>query len=322
VREFSGAARAAVESRLSFKVAGTVASVAVKVGDEVRGGDLIAHLDPRDYQLQVQSAEASLSQAKAQARNAAASYERVRALYENGSISLNDFDAARAADESARATVEAAEKGLELARRQLDYTKLTAPVAGAIARVLIEVNENVKVGQEVALLTSGSELEVEVTVPEILISQVRPGQKAVVAFDALADREFAARVSEVGVASTGLVTTFPVIVVLDEQPDEARGGMAAQVALTFDSGDGRERYLVPSVAVAEDRAGRFVYVVKPSKPGLGVVERRPVTVGELTAEGIEIFDGLADGDLVITAGVSKISDGMTVKLPTAEENPS
>ncbi|MDH3890751.1 MAG: efflux RND transporter periplasmic adaptor subunit [candidate division Zixibacteria bacterium] len=321
VREFSGASRAGVESRLSFKVAGTIRELSVRVGEEVKAGSLIARLDSEDYQLQVQSADASLSQAKAQARKAAANHDRVRAGYENRSSSLNDFDAARAANESARAAVLAAQKNLELAQRRMEYTRLTAPVAGAIAAVECEVNENVKVGQVVALLTSGSDLEVEVAVPEILISQVREGQQATVTFDALADRPCRSIVTEVGVASTGMVTTFPVIVVLEEIPAEVRPGMAAQVALTFESRDQRERYVVPSVAVGEDGKGRFVYVVAASDPGFGLVRRRPVTVGELTADGIELFEGLADGDLVVTAGVSKLVDGMTVRLAAPEGNP-
>ena len=56
--------------------------------------------------------------------------------------------------------------------------------------------------------------------------------------------------------------------------------------------------------------------------GLGLIERRAVTVGALTADGLELFEGVVDGDLVVTAGVSKITDGMTVKLPTVEEKPS
>jgi multidrug efflux pump subunit AcrA (membrane-fusion protein) len=81
VRTFSGTARAGVESRLSFRVAGTVERVAVKVGDTVRPGQMLAELDPRDYELQVEDAEASLAQARARARNAESNLDRVRGLY-------------------------------------------------------------------------------------------------------------------------------------------------------------------------------------------------------------------------------------------------
>lgn len=319
IRTFSAVSRAALESRLSFKVAGTVEKVAVKVGDLVKTGDLIARIDPVDYRLRVQEAEASLEQARAQARNASANYDRVRGLYEDNNASLNDLDAARAADESAQATVRSIENKLEQARRQLDYTRLTAPVEGAIASVMVEENENVRVGQAVALLTSGSELEVETNIPEVLISDIKEGDPATVTFDAFPDKKFEATISEVGVASTGQGSTYPVTALLKKQDPALRPGMAGKIAIRFSSGDGRERIIVPPVAVGEDRQGRFVFTVEPADSGLAMVQRRQVTVGELTNEGLEVMDGLNEGDLLITAGVSRITDGQIVKLSQSEE---
>lgn len=320
VRTFSGAAKASMESELSFRVAGRLQRIAVKVGDAVRAGQLIAELDSKDYDLQVQEAEAALEQAQAQARNTASSYERVRALYENRNASRNDLDAARAADESAKAAVESATKRLELARSQLSYTKLTAPVDGAIATVDRDVNENVKAGDRVALLTSGNRLEVEVGVPEILISQVRRGQSVTVTFDALPGEQFDAHVTEVGVASTNRASTYPVTVLLDQEDSKLRSGMAAQVAFRFVSEGGRERFVVPPVAVSEDRQGRFAYTVEPTEGDLGIVHRKTVTTGELTDEGLDVLSGLSDGDYLVTAGISRIEDGMTVKLMNAYED--
>jgi RND family efflux transporter MFP subunit len=316
LRIFSGVARSGLESKLSFRVPGTVQHVAVALGDKVKRGDLIARLDPGDYELRVQQAEASLTNAEAQARNAAANYDRVRSLYENNSASRTDLDAARAGQESSTARMQASGKELELAQLQLRYTRLTAPTGGDIARVDVEVNENVGVGQTVVILTAGSDIEVKVSMPEILISQVSEEQIVQVEFDAIPERQYAATVTEVGVAATGMVTTFPVTVLLGETDPDIRPGMAAVVSFAFESEDRRERYLVPTVAVGEDRDGRFVYVVhpKPDEPGHGIARRREVTVGELTADGLEIFEGLSDGDLVITAGVSLIRDGQKVKI--------
>ncbi|UCF06610.1 MAG: efflux RND transporter periplasmic adaptor subunit [bacterium] len=315
-RTFSGVTQAGLESRLSFKVPGTVSRVAVKVGDKVSAGDLIARLDRSDYQLKVQQAEAALENVKAQARNAQANYDRVRALWENKGASKTDLDAARAASESTEASVKSAEKQLELAQLQLRYTTLTAPVSGAIAQANVEVNENVGAGKTIVVLTSGSQIEVKISVPEILISQVREGSAATVTCDAYPGKELSATITEVGVASTGMVTTFPVTVRLDKPAPDIRPGMAATVAFHYESKDQRERFLVPSIAVGEDRDGRFVYVVEPltEEPGFGTVRRRAVAIGELTREGIEVFEGLADGDLVITAGISRIIDGQKVKI--------
>lgn len=317
-RSFSGTARAGVESELSFRVAGTVEAVAASVGESVKKGQEIARLDATDYRLQLQEAEASLAQALAAQRRADADYERIRGLYENRNAAKSDLDAVRAQAESTAAQVAAARQRRELARRQLGYTRLTAPVAGAIASVLVEANENVGAGKPVALLTSGSRPEVEVAMPEVLISQVKEGDAAEVTFDALPGTSFPAAITEVGVAATGAGATYPVTVQLTAGDSSVRSGMAATVTFRFESGGGAERIFVPPVAVGEDRDGRFVFVLERGEGELAVAHRRPVEVGDLTPEGIEIEDGLTDGELLVTAGVRRIQDGQQVKL-LAEE---
>jgi len=320
IRTFSGTAHAGLESRLSFRVPGKVKRRFVKVGDAVRAGQLIAELEPEDYLLQFQEADASLDRAKAEQRNAEANYARVRALYENRNASRNDLDAARAAAESSRAQVTSIEKRLDLARSQLSYAKLKASTAGSIASVEVEENENVQAGQTVVILTSGSQPEVKVAIPGILISQVTQGGKVKVTMDAFPGKTFPAVVTEVGVATTGMSTTYPVTVRLKEEQKDILPGMAAEVAFRFESRDRRERFLIPPVAVGEDRQGRYVYVVAPGdEEGLGRATRRAVTVGELREEGLEVLFGLSDGDLVVIAGVSRITDGQTVKLLEAEK---
>jgi len=316
VRTFSGVAQAGTESRLSFKVPGTVKRIACRVGSRVRTGQLLAELDPYDYELRLQQAESSLLQAKAQARNADVNYERTRTLYEKESTSKSDLDAARMASEAANATVQTLEKQLELARMQLNYTKIRAPLAGAIAEVRIEVNENVQAGMQVILLTSGSHIEVKVAIPEILISQIEEDKGVSVKFDAVQGKEFQATVTEVGVKSTGIVTTFPVTLLLTEPDPNIRAGMVATAEFRFRLKDERERFIIPSEAVGEDREGRFVFVVEQltEEEGYGIVKRKPVNVGELTTEGLEIFEGLKDGELVVTAGISQIVDGQKVKF--------
>ena len=127
VRTFAGTSKAGEETVLSFKVPGTMKHKRIKVGDKVKRGQTIAELDPRDYVLQVQSADAALARARAEARNAAATYSRTRGLYENNNASREELDAARAGHEAAKAQVRSAGKQREIARQQLSYTKLKAP---------------------------------------------------------------------------------------------------------------------------------------------------------------------------------------------------
>jgi RND family efflux transporter MFP subunit len=313
-RVFSGSTQAGSESKLSFKVAGTVLHVSVDVGEEVAKDQLIAELDARDYELSAERVDAALEQAKAQARNAKANYERIGQLYENRNASRNDLDMARASFESTQALVASTEKEQELAQRQLSYTRLLAPTSGTIAVVSVEENENVNAGQTVAILTSGTHPEVKIAVPGSFIAQISRGDQAKVRFAAWPGQEFTGAVTEVGVTATATATTFPVTVRLAQARPDILSGLVAEVEFTFTQGDDAEVFVVPFTAVGEDRSGRFVFVLGNIKDGRATARRREVTVGELTSDGLEVVSGLSNGERIATAGVSRIIEGQRVRL--------
>ena len=317
LRTFSGTARAGVESKLSFRIAGSVMQFTLNLGDRVQKDQVIARLDPKDYELQVQEAEAGLAQAIAQARNASANYERIRGLYENNNVSINDLDAARTQMESANAQVVSIRKRLELANSQLTYTTLHAPLAGYIAQILVEEDENVNAGTPVAVLNAGSHPEVTFAVPEQLIAKIKVGAQAKVRFDSLGTQEFNGTVTEVGVATAQLATTYPVVVRLGETPSEIRPGMAAEVTLILGETEDHARLFVKPIAVVEDRTERFVFVATPQAEDIATVTRRTVETGALTEDGLEILSGLEEGELLITAGIRFLKEGMEVRIPAA-----
>lgn len=313
-RSFSGTSRAGVEAKLSFRVSGGVRALHVKVGDHVEKGQLIAELDPTDYKLQVQEAQASLANARAQARSAKSSYDRARKLYETRNASAAQLDQARAASESAAAQARSVGQRISLLRSQLGYTKLKAPSDGSIATVMVEVNENVQAGQAVVLLNAGGKPEVIAAVPEALIAQIEEGGSVAVKYDALPGKTLAATITEVGVSSGRTQTTFPVTVQLAEPDAAIRPGMSAEVTFTFGQATDEPQIHVSPVAVGEDRRGRHVFLLTESKDGVGTIRRVPVEVGEVTEAGIEITKGLEGGELLVTAGLRHIQDGFTAKL--------
>ena len=212
VRIFSGVAQAGTESRISPKVSGTVEKIYVRVGDKIKKGQMLVQLDKTDYEIQVKEAEAARDQARAREIQAESEYKRTQTLYENRTASKSQLEAARAAYESAHEQDNIAKKRRKLARNQLDYCSIKAPAEGAISQVMIDENENVGAGQTLLVLTSGSDIEVKVSIPEILISEIREGSEVNVTFDAIKDKSFVANVVEVGVSSTRFATTYPVTV--------------------------------------------------------------------------------------------------------------
>ncbi len=316
-RSFSGASKSSLESRLSFKVSGTVIELPVQIGQRLQAGELIAALDPASYVLQQQQAQASLIEAQANDRRASANYERTKGLYTNDNASLNDLEAARAQAESASAVVASANKALEIAQLNVSYTRLASEADCSIASLDVEINENVQAGQQVAVVSCGDTYEVTLNLPESLIGNVDQWTPVSIEFSAIPGEVFVGEVTEVAVASAAGSAAFPVVIRIIGDHPELRSGLAADVTFQFDSSDGPNgRVVLPVAAVIRDPDGTFVYVAEPEDDGdKAVVRKRPVTLGELTQSGIEITDGLSAGDRVITAGISIVRDGQRVLTP-------
>ena len=308
VRSFSGVSKSEQEANLSFKVSGTLRALNVAVGDVLEPGQVIAEIDPSEFELQAQQAQADLTRATAEQRNAQSAYKRTRELYENQNASRNDLDTARAAFESAEALVNVSKRALDIAQLNVSYTSLEATESCSVATTNVEVGENVSSGQVVVGANCGDQLKVEVSVPENLISLVETGMSAQIRFDSVPDTIYDGRITEVGVAATG--TTFPVSIRLID-PDGLRTGQTAEVRFQIPTEN--QAIVVPASAVAEDQDGRFVYLVTEGDgEHSGIIKRQEVSVGELVQGGIEIESGLTPGDRVVTAGVSVIRDGLEV----------
>lgn len=308
-RFFNGTAAAELETKLSFKVAGTIERLPVASGQFVEKGALIAQLDQLDYQLQAQEAEAALLDAEAKMRNAISDYARIRELYETKSVSRQELDASRASAESAKANVKASTKKVEMAKAQLDYTTLLAPTDGWLYSVPVEERENVAVGQTVAVLHSGNLIDVVVHVPENYLADVKYGDEVTVFFDAQPGKSYKAEVSKIGVASD-VSTAFPVKVKIQGGAPGIRPGMAAEVEFSFPRPPEERGVVVPSSAILGEGPDRYIFVLHLPE---GVVEKRKVEVGRISNNGVQILQGLKEGDLIITAGVTFLQDGEKVR---------
>ena len=309
-RSFAGVAKASLYTPLSFRVGGTISELPAKVGMNVKAGDLVARLDVKDYELQWKQSQAQLAHADAQLAQAKANYERSRQLYEARNISKSELDSNEAGFKSAAAQKESSAKALELAQQQLAYCVLNAPMDGALAEVPVEVQQAVSAGQPVAMLSSGEGLEVEVGIPESVIGRIRIGDVASVRFEAIPGRVFKAAVSEVGIQMSAS-STYLVKLKLLEQDPRVRIDMIAEATFSFVAGENAP-VLVPAVAVVPTPGGeRFVWVFQPES---STVAKRNVKIRDLTSDGLEIVEGLAPGETIVTRGVNRLSENMKVRL--------
>ncbi len=310
----AGVAQAGSKKNLSFKAAGTVKDLKVKVGDKVKKNRTIASLDSGQASLQVQEAKASVEQSKAQLRNAKSNYERVRRLYEANSASRQELDTARTNRDSAQAGLKAAQKRVQLLQSQAGDRTLKPRIDGVVAKVLVEEGENVSAGQPVLIVNAKAKAEVEVAVPERWIGAIERGASAEVRFDAIAGETFPGTVSEVGISADDQAATFPVTITLAKEDKRIRSGLAAKVTLSFGKSGEAPTLRVPPKAVGEDLQGRFVFIAVPKEKGFAQVERRKAVVGEIGNSGLEIKSGVKAGEFIVTAGLRFLKDGQRVRL--------
>lgn len=309
-RSFSGMARAAADTVLSFRVGGVLQSLPVQVGQAVQAGELMARLDATDYQLKVLELEAHVARARAAFIKAEADYARIRALFEGQTVSRSELDQARAGLDSTTAELEAAQKNLELVRQQLSYTLLHAPGDGTISAVPVENYQTVQAGQPIAVLSTDQEMEFEVGLPDRLIQFVTLGDSALIVFDVLPGHTFPARVSEIAI-TPGAVSTYPVKLRLEEPVPQIRPGMIGQATFKITPSNGEPFTVVPAEAVFGLPDGsQAVWLVDPRDD---TVHQRPVVTGRILTEGLQILEGLATGDSVVIRGVHRLEHGQQVR---------
>ena len=313
-QSFSGVSQAGTEARMSFRVSGTVIKVNVKVGDTIKKGARIASMDQTDERLTLEKAQVAQERSRIQKETAKSNLGRIRTLYEDNNVSLSEYEAAKNSYASAKAEFNAGSKTLELQKRVLNYYTLIAPMDGIVIRVEVDANENIQAGQIVAVINADDEIEVTAGIPESYISKIRSGDVVTVKFSSIKDKIYEGTVSEVSFTLSDQTFTYPITVKLDTPATGIRPGMPATVTFSFNQADATNILIIPAHAVGEDSAGNFVFTVTATTDDFGIVNRREVTVGKLTGDGFQILSGLNNGELVVTAGISMLSDGLKVRM--------
>lgn len=327
---FSGVAKAQNETNLSFKVAGTISSIKVKLGERVRKGQLIATIDPSDYNIQTnqavsqkEGAVANAKAAEAQLISAKSTFDRVSKLYEKNSVALSEYQQAKAAMDAAQAQYDAAKSQVNTANQQLNaagnqvsYTRLVSPMDGVITAVQVEANEIANAGMLIAKVSSLGRPEVEVNVPEVFINKLKIGQQATIKFSSFPEQVFKAAIEKIAFASEKS-STYQVILRMEKPSDEIRPGMVAEVdfILNTDKGTSNNEIIAPIKSVASGTDGNYAFKLIPDgENGVYTAKRIAIELGDISSGGYIIKKGLSDGDLVAVAGLRSLYDGKKVKL--------
>ena len=303
---------------LSFRVSGPVRSIQVDKGASVRKGQLLATLDPRDYQTQLKQAQAQQAQAQAQYENAKADFTRYENLYKQRVIPRSTYDTYKTQMDVALSSLNVAKAATTAVRDSLRDTELRAPFDGVIVDRMVESFQDVTAKQTIFILQDISMLEIVFNVPDtdvIWASKTRSSAPDSIRakFDAIPERSFPLTFKEFVLQADRNTNTFPVTAVMPQQKDVALlPGMTATVEVEItDSMGGEKVFTVPQTAIVTSGDSTYVWRCENN-----TVKRVSVRQNNPHNNGfIEISsEQLRDGNMIVVAGAHLLHEGQKVRM--------
>lgn len=315
-RKFPGTIEAVDSSRISFEVDGIIAGINVDVGAQFKKGDVLAVLDTKPFELNVESAKATLSRASAQLAEKKSAFEREQRIQaeDSGATTQRAVDQARAAYESQIQNVSYNRSQLDLAERNLTNTELRAPFDGTVAARFVEASEVAARGQHILEVYAEGAMQISVSVPEQIIDKVKTGVEGTVVLANRPDEPYVATVSEVGSAAIS-ANAFPVKALIVNADERVRPGMTAELELNFVAEGQPTGYLIPLQAllpgVEGDDRSVFLYDAATS-----TLRKTAVSTRGIQGNRVIVTQGVSPGDVLVVAGVPFLADGQEVRLMT------
>lgn len=315
MRRYSGVVEASVNSSISFEVSGNVQKVNVEVGERVTKGQVLAVLDEQTHKLNVSAAQAAVGGAEVQVADTRSALDRLQgvAARNAGFVSLRDMEQAQAAYDGARKNLNYNVSRLNLAKRDLDRTKLRAPLDGVIAQRHVDPFQEVNRGEPMFDLFVEGAMQASIGVPESEIDQIALGLYGDIRFPAISEQIHKGVVTEVSKVA-GTANAFPVKLTIDAQSEDVRirPGITAEVTLLLGDDQGEGAYLIPITAIVPGVGSeKHVFVFDAAS---SMVTKTAIEGGGIRDSNIIVSKGLRAGDIIAVAGVSFLRDGQKVRL--------
>ena len=335
------------QARVSSEVAGIIVSVPVELGSEVRAGDPLVRLDPRELQLALERVESALRQTEAQlgidraqdkrppsddqiasVRQAIANrddarntFQRAEQLHTRGLMSKVDYDTAETRLQVAEANYQAAidnvrslkaqlqdrRAAFELAQKKLNDAVVRAPVAGSIAERLVQPGEYIRENTPVATIVQMNPLKLKSAIQERHASLIKPGQAVHFTVEAFQNRQFTGKIAYVSPSVDQTTRTFPVEALVENPDRVLKPGFFAK-GVAQTKVDSNV-VAAPESAISTLAGVSTVYVIENGK-----ARQQQVTLGARQDDLGEIVEGLKGDETVATANLSQLATGVSVRV--------
>ena len=318
--EFAGEVRARVESRLGFRVSGKIVRRQAELGQRVKAGDVLAQLDPQDYQLAAQAARAQVVAAQTNRDLAAADFKRYKELRDQNFISGAELERRDAALKAAQAQFDQAQAQGSALGNQAAYTTLVADVSGVVTAIEAEPGQVVAAGTPVVRIAKDGPRDVVFAVPEDKVALIKVGSDADVRAWA-ANVSLKGQVREVAASADPVTRTFAVKVALPTQDALALGTTVSVLPHALDRSSVQVIKL-PTSALRQDGKTSAVWLLDTTSM---TVKLQPIQIATADGNEVVVAGGLQPGMQVVSAGVHVLSPGQKVriykeKLPPAPAN--
>lgn len=314
-----GTAQASSVVEIRAQVTGELTSVNFKEGDEIRQGQVLFTLDRRPLEAALQTAQGNLERDTAQAENAASTAKRYQDLMARGIAAKEQAEQSRAAAEALAATLVADRGAVASAQLQLQYATIAAPISGRTGQLLVHPGNLVRANDTTPLVTINqvSPIHVSFGVPEARLDELkrylgRGTLRVEAAPPGAPEPGSAGRITFIdnGIdPTTGMIT---VKAEFENRDQDLWPGRFVNVLVTLATNP--KALVVPTVAVQSGQLGDYVFVVKPDRS----VEYRKIIIDRAVGESTAIREGVAVGEMVVTDGQIRLTDGTQVTVKDAE----
>ncbi len=279
---------------LSFTGTGTIRQMLVSEGQRVGKGQLVAVMDETQMQNALQAGEAALKQAQD-------AYNRLKQVYEAGSLPEQQWV-------EMQAKLQQAQSARDMAKKALEDCRLVAPVSGVIGSISLRAGETALTSMPVCTVLDISRVKVKVSVPEREIGSITQNTPTTISVQAAGKQHLQGGTIEKGVTADAVTRTYDIKILLPNADGALLPGMVAGVSIQDEASNATERITLPVTAVQENIDGsKFVWVVEQGK-----AKRQGVSIGELTGNRVIITGGLQKDQQVIVEGYQKVSEGEAV----------